>query len=496
VKALLLPLDNRPVTYSFPALLAEVAGIEVRVPPREFFGSLTRAAQIEKIVDWVSHSLSSEKISAILASTDSMLYGGLINGRRSNETLATVLSRTSILKDWHKLARAPIYAQASIMRISDNNDATEEKAYWEQFGKELFRWSGSLHKLLKACELKKPLSISDLQSAEQKIPEEIKTDYLSTRFRNFQANRKLIELVKSGAIKNLIFSQDDSGEYGLNVFEKLKLEKLIASLKLNDRILCYPGADEVLCTLLARYLVQSIIEEKKGIAPTAKLEFFPTHGANCESRYEGQTIKETLLAQINACGITLVSESADFSIIVHTGSNVQGDHIHLPGQLNLSNLDTQKTAEMTLSAIENSVSPVILCDVAYANGADPLLIEKLLSQPNLCEKLIGFAGWNTTGNSAGAALSMGVANWYHGQTTGASSNDALKKSLFIRFADDWAYQALVRKNLNGHVVQEHDLKNKMQTPLERIGKALNYLPKTINLSFPWNRTFEIEVHAK
>ena len=73
----------------------------------------------------------------------------------------------------------------------------------------------------------------------------------------------------------------------------------------------------------------------------------------------------------------------------------------------------------------------------------------------------------------------------------AFSVTALKEALFVRFADDWAYQAIVRDELKSPDLSE--VKAKMSPYLQTIAQALDYHPSRIGLAFPWNRLFEIEV---
>src|SRR5262249_13691442 len=140
-------------TYVFPQLLAKAAGVTALVPPRQLFGSLTRGADIEGIAAWVDSAIQSQRPDAVLACLDSLLYGGLINARRSADTIKDISRRIKYLESWQKTTRKvngkplPIFAQSSIMRISDNYDNTEEKPYWSQYGRELFSWSSQLHRI-------------------------------------------------------------------------------------------------------------------------------------------------------------------------------------------------------------------------------------------------------------------------------------------------------------------------------------------------------------
>jgi hypothetical protein len=491
MRAVLLPLDDRPVTYGFPQLIARVAGVEALVPPRSLFGSLNTSADIEGITEWIQNTIAKTNPDVLLLCLDTLTYGGLINSRRSPDSAKSVMERVAILQNWQKkpTGKLPIYVQSSIMRISDNYDATEEKPYWARYGREIFAWSSQMHRLAKGDSL----VAGSLASSEARIPADIRQDYQQTRVRNFQANQKLVEFVQQGVISRLTFSLDDSGQTGLNILEKERLISMVQQANLTKKIATYAGADEVLCALLARWLIDSKSSMRTG--PTALVRYSPEEGSNCLSRYEGQNIGETISSQMQACGIDVQKEDdrpnpLDFIVIVHTGGDAQGDHIQLPGHSDLRRMDTSRAIRRTLELLQQSQHPCVLCDVAYANGADPELIEELLQRPDLLAKLWAYSGWNTTGNSTGSALALAVAQWFSG--TASDTNDNLKACLYVRLADDWAYQSKVRSTLNSAPSPEH-LRDNMKPYLERISQALNYKPDSLTLGFPWNRTFEVEI---
>ncbi|HEY9789003.1 MAG TPA: DUF4127 family protein [Candidatus Obscuribacterales bacterium] len=511
---ILVPIDNRPVTYVYPQNIARIAGIEALAPPRQIMGSLSHDASVDAIHDWIANNLRKHNPEAVLLCADSIIYGGLIPSRRITTGLAQLLERAKLFSQVKKInARvATVYAQSSIMRISDNYDNTEEKAYWTRYGREIFAWSEMLHRT-QAVGDNHPddkTQAGKLQQLEARIEPSVRDDYLSTRNRNFELNRKLIDFVEAESIDLLIFSQDDSGQFGLNVLEKERLLDEAQRRGLNN-VIAYAGADEVICAMLSRYLLASL---KK--TPSVKVSFSPATGASITSLYEGQTIGESVQKQLAAAGLVAAggspltgndhvaaagspltegngAGSPDLHIIIHTGDERQGDHIWLPDHLDLRSVNTRNAVESTLKLLESSTSPVILCDVAYANGSDPALVEALLEKPGLLEKLWGYAGWNTTGNTLGSAFATGVARWYAEQTNvGPQATKALKDALFVRLADDWAFQTNVRSHIanNASTDQLHQL---MSPLLTKISNALGHQPGPIQMRLPWQRTFEVEI---
>jgi hypothetical protein len=488
----MVPLDDRPVTYLLPQMVAKVAGVEVLIPPRHLFGSLQRAASADGLFNWIDFTLERNNPDAIFVCADTLIYGGLINSRRSEESLATCKGRLASMTNWTKRAgNIPIFIQSSIMRISDNHDATEEKDYWARYGREIFAWSANLHRL----SVQGSMAIGVLRDSEIRVPEPIRRDYLNTRFRNYQINLALLEQLSKGVFSRMVFSLDDSGEYGLNVLEQEKLNNRTQQMGLTERVLTYAGADEVLCSMFAYWLSATRKADGLGTALSATVNYTLPATEFCQSRYEGQSIGNSVRAQLKACGIKVAEQEGerniahDVTVIIHAGENGQGDHILLPGHQDLRSIDTREAVSSTLELIARSQQPCILCDVAYSNGSDPRLIEQLLERPQLLSKLYAYGGWNTTGNTIGSTLALGTARWFGGDND--RTREALKEALYVRLADDWAYQTQVRKNLNA--VPALHLAEQMRSYLPRIADALKYKPERENVLLPWNRTFEVEI---
>jgi hypothetical protein len=491
MQAILVPLDNRPITYIFPQMVARIAGVDALMPPRSIMGSLQADSPAEQLNSWLSETLTKRSPQCLLVCADSIIYGGLISSRRTTLTSNQLLDRAKVISLWKKQhpSLAKVFVQSSIMRVSDNYDNTEEKMYWARFGREIFSWSEALHRLAAQRIVQDATGSREasakLQQLEARIDAGVREDYLSTRRRNFQINKRLLDYAQAGNIDLLIYSQDDSAQYGLNVLEKQRLLEDAQARGLKN-VLAYAGADEVLLTMLARLLLQTVQR-----APSAQLAFSPDNGRQIISLYEGQTLSESVNNQLTAAGVKVTDgANADLQFIVHTSGSRQGDHIQLPGHPDLRNLSTAAAVETTLSLISSSTLPVVVCDVAYANGADPALVEGLLARPELFEKIWGYAGWNTSGNTFGSAIAMGVARWCAEQSN-RGGNTAFKDALFVRLSDDWAYQACVRQELQGDLSQ--DKLNQLMAPhLDRIATAIKHRP-SVQLRLPWQRSFEIEV---
>lgn len=482
-KVVLIPIDSRPVTYSFPQQVAEIAGLEAIVPPVEIMGSLEAPADVEALSSWLDETLRLHQPELLVVCIDSLLYGGLVASRCSLNPLNEIMERTKKIVDWKKLAGAKIkiLVQSSIMRIPHYNTSQTEPAYWQEFGERIFRWSVLNHQL----QVGVLTSDIELKQLEAQIPNAVLCEFLMRRERNFCVNESLILLAASGAIDYLVFSQDDTSQYGLNVLEKTRLVAQAKTIGAKN-VVAYAGTDETIVALLARWLIESSVA-----APSVSVHFVPENGKDIVSKFEGQTIGRSFEAiadvmHLNSQVRDLQVED-DFAVIIHTGGDRQEDHLDASKVA----LDTTALTEATIKEIESQTIGVVLCDVAYSNGADPILVDALLQKPALIEKLYGYGGWNTTNNAVGSALAMAVAVWY-ARLNKCNYQEALKRALFVRFADDWGYQSLARPKLNAGA-SNASLQNLMTPSVNTLGKLFGIDPKTVFLTLPWKRTFEVEI---
>jgi hypothetical protein len=488
----LVPIDNRPITYAFPQLIARIAGVDAIVPPASMIGSSKAPTNIEALSNWLDNTIKETQPSCLAVCLDSLIYGGLVASRKSNESLEVLLKRCKSIPRWKQLTgnALQVLAQSSIMRISDNYGG-EERSYWSQCGREIFKWSALLHKQRRAV-----LTVQEkmqLKEVENKISPEVRQDYLAARERNFKVNLQLIEYATMHDIDFLVFGQDDTGKYGLNAWEREELLSEYSRRKLSN-VAAYRGADEVLMALLFRCLVSN-----GSVKPRCSVHFNLEQCKSTISNFEGQSIEESLKAQLNATALEVVPETnADFAVVVHAAKDFQGDHVWLEGHPDHRTLNTTEEVEATMRCLEKIAIPCVLCDVAYANGSDPLLVEQLLSRKDLLNKLWGYAGWNTTGNTIGSALAMGAARWYASeqlqppvQTRPTNPDTAFKQAMFTRFADEWAYQSQVRPKLSE--ASDERLNQLMMPYLERLAAVLDFQPKNLQIRFPWKRTFEVEI---
>ena len=143
MKIAFLPIDNRPVCYSLAMDICAVdETMELVIPPRELLGDLTKSAQRDELLEWISELSDCD---GIILSLDTLVYGGLIPSRRISETFDSLKIRLEKIKSILESKKTKIYAFSSIMRISNNNYNEEEKEYWKVFILQWRIWTESLY---------------------------------------------------------------------------------------------------------------------------------------------------------------------------------------------------------------------------------------------------------------------------------------------------------------------------------------------------------------
>jgi hypothetical protein len=89
--------------------------------------------------------------------------------------------------------------------------------------------------------------------------------------------------------------------------------------------------------------------------------------------------------------------------------------------------------------------PAALADVAFVNGSDLILGNLLVQQPEVV-KLSAYGGWNTAGNTLGTVLAQAVLRILC-QPSSPDAELAHLEFLFLRFMDDYCYQARERSRV-------------------------------------------------
>lgn len=477
---LLIPIDNRPVCYDLPLQIAKVGNIKLSIPPKDMLGGLTYQADFAALKDWTLHTVRSRRVSTAIVALDTIAYGGLVASRWSEDYYDEILARINQFLQIFKTYNVNVYAFSSIMRISNNNYNEEEKDYWSEYGTKIFQYSNLSHKIKKITT---PTIQEDLNRVIDEIPQEILEDYVSTRERNFAVNQYYIEKLKQNAFEWLILCQDDTAKWGMNVMEAESLKNLVTQYKLQNKVLVHPGTDEIAASLVVRAFMWP---NSLSVYPI----FTQEDGKEIIANYEDRPIKKSVEGQIKLIGAKKSSSigSADLILLIHLPEVHQGDHVFGEEPEGV----TEDAISKCIGILNSLDKPIALADILWANGADPILIDRLMDPKVDLKNLFAYSGWNTASNTIGSALAIGLAKVI------AEKNDninrlAHKKLLITRFAEDWAYQSIIRQTLSEPDVTE--LNSKMNKSMRPFLNKYEYSGE-INYRFPWNRLFEIEAVIK
>lgn len=511
-KIFYIPLDERFATRGmFLNMASLVSGHhEIFTPPKHLLSSFRLPAQVDEIQYWLKFNLEKECNDSciLICSAETLIYGGLINSRISNETFQEIEKRVYFLTHLKQSLgnRLNIFLSTVIMRIPAYNSAIEEAWYWGIYGKNIFLWSFYLDKfevLQQEADLEKANEIKQL------IPSSIQEEFLWRRARNFNITTLILETqAKKNVFEEIWVTLDDNAEFGLNKKEEKLIRTKISELHIENQINIYPGADEVGLTMLAKSMVLLFNFREK---PLISIIYRDSTTKNYIPSYEGQPLNLSILNQINAAGGYVINnddpnkfdaEKTDLLILVNNWSENQ--------QKEASTDQTPENYTNFESYLKTFKNTIVFADVRYANGGDIYFVEWI---KEFAWQKLGtwtYAGWNTAGNSLGCCISNGILLVIYKESI-------CKNYVFTlyRLIEDLDYQSKIRKMLNQYVLyllkadptnlnREYSFycqwsQKALQASLNeylsnKTANSLCHFEKCLNIDevyYPWNRTFEI-----
>lgn len=494
MKIIYIPLDERPCNYDLPeyALNGVKGEVEIATVPHAMLGYKKTPANLEEIDKWLEKQITNNSL--LVLSMDMYMYGGLIPSRLHFKSEQELKARVEKLVNFkNKYPNLKIYPFSSIMRNPHYNSQDEEPDYYEHFGVSLWKRAYISDKIAKGDATKE-------EKAELKkivIPEVIVRDYETRRRKNIENNVRLIELVKNNVFEMMIFPQDDSSPYGYTRNDQDIVLKAISQTGQKDKFHIYPGSDETGVTVVARAYA-----DYKGKQTGFYLFSSTKNGMNVIPKYEDREMIKTLEGHIRAVNGKFVSkETADFCLAINTPLKDSYESFD-KYQHTSEELKDLKEFVSKIKELVNSNKKVILVDKKFVNGGDKELI-KLLDQEELLNKLYSYMGWNTYGNSLGAALG-----------TAMLANDKKNRvwNNVYNVIDAVAYQPTVRIWIRDNILEKYgadyfslraEAPSVIKIEEEEIKKFMNeWAPnlfekvESFELWHPWNRMFEIGIKLK
>jgi hypothetical protein len=488
MKIALIPLDERPVNTRYPRMLAEIDGVDLIVPSDEILSHFQQPASTEKLLQWLHEEGAACDV--LIVSCEMLGYGGLIHARRTSEPASTIFSRLETLRDLKAQKPAlQIFGFNLITRIGRSNDTTEEPPYWGEYGHDFYQFS----QLLDRREQGQPVD-HELQGIRARLRDADVDDFLR-RLRNHTVNLAALGMAAEGVFDLLVISSDDTSPFGLGSREKRWVSEWGRHLALGERLLMYPGADELGSILVAR-----AINAQRGHSPTFQVDYAVPGGDASTAAFEDSPVRVTLERQIAAAGARIVPDGGDILLMVNPPRSPEHEwpRAYDDDEWDARFPHMEATAER-LAAWMRSGRPAAVADVAHANGADSEWIE-MLHRRSLLLNLCAYSGWNTAGNSIGTTVAQACMAWQSG-----ADSTAQKRFLSHRIIEDYGYQAVVRDAAAHWLYQQTSqrepspervnetvqwIEGKLNETVEPLNTGFRIVPGSLRL--PWGRLFEID----
>ena len=341
-----------------------------------------------------------------------------------------------------------------------------------------------------------PQERNDWFAIMRRIPMEYLQDWYNRRRKNMSINYRLIDDARKGVFTYYSLGHDDNSVSTQSSLESKYLEMAGQGIP-KTSFGSFPGADQ-----LGLLLITRASNDFNNYHPKISVIYPLGGGEKTVPRYDGQAIGKTIASHVEAIGGTIVdNERPDLLLAVNTPLTTTTTE-----SANFENFPImlQSTKDF-LNQIEKAVNlniPVSLVDMAFSNGSDNTLVYGLY-QDKMMYRLAAYNGWNTASNSVGYGLSQGVLAKY---MTPADHRDMLT----TQYLDNWAYQANVRdyvsrmdQKLEAHTItpvyasRNQELQSLAKTQLQRYASTyLGVDPRTIDVTLPWQRLFEVYVDVK
>lgn len=490
---LYVPQDDRPVDYAYTVSTAEDAGYKVLTPPQQYLSGMNFHGQPDKLMNWVEKNAG--KADAMVLSIDSLVYGGLVDSRKHNlpmETLTARLEKVENLRKDHK--KVPIYVFSTVMRSPWAGGKGVEPDYYLSMGSDIYQLASLQAKMDE--EGLNPQERSNWFALMRKVPLEYLQDWYNRRRKNMSINYRLIDDARKGVFTYYSLGHDDNSMNTQSSLESKYLEDAGKDIPVTS-FGSFPGADQLGLLLIAR-----ANNDFNNYHPKVTVIYPLGGGEKTVPRYDGQAVGKTIASHVEAIGGTMTqSERPDLLLAVNTPLTTTTTE-----SANFENFPImlQSTRDF-LTQIEKAVNlgiPTSIVDMAFSNGSDNTLVYGLY-QDKMMYRLAAYNGWNTASNSVGYGIAQGVLAKY-------MTPEKHRDMLTTQYLDNWAYQANVRdyiyrmqQKLEAGVVSKYypdlnkELQSRTKEQLQRYASTyLGVDPRTVDVTLPWQRLFEVYVDVK
>ncbi|MCR5757187.1 MAG: DUF4127 family protein [Selenomonas sp.] len=508
---LLVPLDGRPPCKQFVIDAGAIAGFQITTPPSELQDYYSAPGDTKGMRLWLAENIKNKE--AALISIDQLLYGGLLAAREKEAPLPQQEELIDFLRQLHREnPTVPLLAFSILPRQTpqDTIDGYQER-------KDLLAYSRLKGQQASGLTIDK----TELNRLESVIPAESMEKYLGHFAENEILNKKLIALVKEGVLTELVLGQDDGEEYSIPNIEKKHLQEYIKAENLPaEKVTLTHGADEIALTMLAAF--NNTVHH---YCPKIYIAYNHTDTPNLVMPYMAIDIQKTAQEKIALLGGRETDSAATADYILYLSANDYEKDMSGSRQANVQKL----------KALTAQGKSIALVDLSKHFTAQETLLPLLLAEDYPLNALTAYAGWNTTSNAIGTAVAS--ASLYNSAQKEAASkqeaqsiaarnikflqnrmledyfylkedidtiNHTLKKAGYQNTADldlehnwRWANQML-QKSMQKHLTTYKHSKS-IRTPVRfhtpQGDFTLTIQDITLDLSYPWPRTFEIYLES-
>lgn len=485
-----IPLDDRPVCYSYPVKVMEAAGYKILTPPEKFLATRTTPADTEKLWKWLESR--AEKVDAAVISTDALIYGGLVASRTHMLPMAELEAKVNRLKDLQMDKDIRFYGFSTLMRTPRESYGNVEPAYYSNVGPAIYRYS----QLSDKSDLHAESLLEDFEvgAFERNLAKAHLKDWLDRRNKNMEVNRQLAMLARMGRFDYFAIGKDDNAPLSHTHMEARKISFSNADVS-DESFQILPGVDQLGLLLLTR-----AANELSGTVPKVYQMYVEGVGPKTIPQYSDLPLGTSVPEQIIAAGGKIVyqPEAADVVLAINTPADgTMYDSTSLSNQYFASPANKRYIANLG-KMLERGVN-ISLADVAFSNGGDNGFMNEM-SLRGYTDKLSAYNGWNTADNTIGFAIAQGML---------APKIEKEKQLMLMRerVLDDWYYQSNARRLITDELekAKKTEFKYTLNDMMPKVRKqafdimnrlAANYditAGTKFDVVFPWNRLFEVDI---
>ncbi len=487
---LFIPLDNRPVCFSYPVKVMEAAGYKIYTPPEKLLATRTAPADTEKLWKWLESR--AEKVDAAVISTDALIYGGLVASRTHSMSMPELEAKVRRLQNLRMDKNTRLYGFSTLMRTPRESYGNVEPAYYSNVGPAIFRYS----QLSDKSDLHAETLLEDFEvgAFERNLAKAHLKDWLDRRNKNMEINHQLAMLTRVGRFEYFAIGKDDNAPLSHTHMEARKI--ILNNGYLSDESFqILPGVDQLGLLLLTR--AANALSRK---SPTVYPMYVEGVGPKTIPQYSDLPLGKSVPEQVIAAGGKIVysPDAADVVLAINTPADgTMYDSTNLSNSYYASPANKRYIVNLG-KMLERGVN-ISLADVAFSNGGDNGFMNEM-SLRGFTEKLSAYNGWNTADNTVGFAIAQGM----------LAPQIAKDKQLMLmreRILDDWYYQSNARRIITDELEKNkkeaykytlNEMKPKIKKQaMDIISRlAVNYditAGTKFDVVFPWNRLFEVDI---